>query len=93
MTDLLTAKQAASRLAVHVNTVKRMVRLGQIPHYRIGDRGDLRFDPADIDAWLRKRRVEPSDYPHLRVADPDVDIGPRPDPPPPPPTKRKEATE
>lgn len=56
--DLLTAKQAASRLAVHVNTVKRMVRLGQIPHYRIGDRGDLRFDPADIDAWLATKRKE-----------------------------------
>ena len=59
MTDqLLTAKQAAARLSVHVNTVKRLVRHGEIPHYRLGARGDLRFDPADIDAWLATKRKD-----------------------------------
>ena len=59
LTDqLLTAKQAAARLSVHVNTVKRLVRLGEIPHYRLGTRGDLRFDPADIDAWLATKRKD-----------------------------------
>ena len=55
---LLTAKEAAARLHIHVNSLKRIVRRGQIPHYRFGDRGDLRFAPADVDAWLVKQRVE-----------------------------------
>jgi excisionase family DNA binding protein len=62
LTDqLLTAKQTAALLNVHLNTVKRMVRLGEIPHYRFGVRGDLRFDPADIDAWLATKRKETTD--------------------------------
>ena len=55
---LLTAKEAAARLHVHVNTVKRMVRLGEIAHYRFGVRGDLRFHAEDVDAWLAQQRIE-----------------------------------
>jgi excisionase family DNA binding protein len=62
MTDeLLNAKQVAALLGVHLNTVKRLVKHGEIPHYRLGIRGDLRFDPADIDAWLATKRKETTD--------------------------------
>jgi excisionase family DNA binding protein len=58
---LLTAKEAAKRLHVHVNTVKRMIRSGALPHYRFGERGDIRLSVEDVDAWLRARRKEGTD--------------------------------
>ena len=58
---LLTAKEAAALLRVHVNTVKRMIRNGQLPVYRFGERGDIRISPRDIEAWLKRRRVEAND--------------------------------
>lgn len=42
---LLTAAEAASVLGIHVNTLKRW---RAIPFYRIGSRGDRRYELADI---------------------------------------------
>jgi excisionase family DNA binding protein len=55
--SLLTAKEAAAYLRVHVNTVKRLVKAGELRHYRLG-RGDLRFRREDIDDWLSTKRKE-----------------------------------
>jgi excisionase family DNA binding protein len=56
--QLLTTKQAARLLNVHANTVKRLAKSGKLAHHVISDRGDLRFDRADIDAWLASKRKD-----------------------------------
>lgn len=47
---LLTAAEAAERAAVHVETIRRAVRDGQLAAGRAGR--SLRIDPADLSAWL-----------------------------------------
>lgn len=59
---LLTLKEAATRLCVHVNTLRRWSDAGIIPSFRFGPRGDRRYSEADIRDYLeagarsRKRR-------------------------------------
>jgi len=49
---LLTARQVARLLNVHVNTVRRWNDRGILKAYRIGPRGDRRFNKTDIDMFL-----------------------------------------
>jgi len=49
---LLTARQVARLLNVHVNTVRRWNDRGILKAYRIGPRGDRRFNKQDIDTFL-----------------------------------------
>jgi excisionase family DNA binding protein len=49
---LLTARQVARLLNVHVNTVRRWNDRGILKAYRIGPRGDRRFNKADVDMFL-----------------------------------------
>ena len=46
MSDIITADQVASMLQVHVKTVYRLARQGNIPGNRIG--GSWRFNKHDI---------------------------------------------
>jgi excisionase family DNA binding protein len=50
---LWTTRDVAARLNVSPETVLRRWRRGELPGYRIASNA-LRFDPADIDAWLRE---------------------------------------
>ena len=49
---LLTARQVARLLNVHVNTVRRWNDRGILKAYRIGPRGDRRFSKDDIQVFL-----------------------------------------
>jgi excisionase family DNA binding protein len=49
---LLTARQVARLLNVHVNTVRRWNDRGILKAYRIGPRGDRRFNRDDVDMFL-----------------------------------------
>ena len=54
---LMTTQQVAKALNIHPNTVRRWGNKGILPHYRISNRGDLRFRKEDVDlllfeAWL-----------------------------------------
>jgi len=49
---LLTARQVAKLLNVHVNTVRRWNDRGILKAYRIGPRGDRRFNKTDIEIFL-----------------------------------------
>ena len=53
---LLDYGQAAAHLALPIGTLRAMVHRKTIPHYRIGPR-TVRFDRADLDAWLAAQRV------------------------------------
>jgi excisionase family DNA binding protein len=52
---LLTTRQAAERLAISLATIKRLVRAGQLAYVKIGH--CLRFDPADLAAFIESRKV------------------------------------
>jgi len=52
---LLTVKDIAMRLQVKDKTIYAWATQGKIPSVRIN--GVLRFDPRDIEPWLRSRHV------------------------------------
>jgi excisionase family DNA binding protein len=55
----LDAKAVAKELGVSLPMVRVLVRRGAIGFYRVGRR--LVFDPADVDAYLRRCRVPARD--------------------------------
>lgn len=50
--SVLTVREVAEFLNIHVNTVRRWSNLGILRGYRIGPRGDRRFRRQDIVAFL-----------------------------------------
>ena len=52
----LTVAEAARRLKLSPQTVRRLVHSGQLPAYR-ASAVELRIDPAELEAYLRSRRV------------------------------------
>jgi excisionase family DNA binding protein len=53
--SLLTPRQAADLLNVHVNTLRHWSNKGILETYRIGPRGDRRLRRQDIDNLLLKK--------------------------------------
>lgn len=51
---LLTIRQAAEVLNVHVETLRRWDKAGKLKAIRVNERGDRRYDPKDIEVILRK---------------------------------------
>lgn len=51
-----TPRALALYLAVSERTLRELLRTGEIPSYKIA--GTRRIDPADVDAWLARRRHE-----------------------------------
>ncbi len=56
MEDLLTTKQVAKYLRLNPVTVRRKVARGEIPAVKMGRQ--IRFDQAQIDAWLVQNKTE-----------------------------------
>jgi excisionase family DNA binding protein len=50
--SMLTVRQVARILNVHINTVRRWDDKGMLKAYRIGPRGDRRFSREDIALFL-----------------------------------------
>lgn len=53
MKEVLTPKEAAEYLSVHVRTLYRLVKKGDIPGRKVG--GSWRFKKDALDAWLSGR--------------------------------------
>jgi excisionase family DNA binding protein len=51
--EILTAKDVASYLKVHMLTVHRYAREGKIPAFKIGT--DWRFHRKYIDRWIKEK--------------------------------------
>lgn len=51
---LLTIRQAAEILNVHVETLRRWDKSGKLKAVRFNDRGDRRYDPSNIEKILKK---------------------------------------
>ena len=49
---MLTARQVAEMLNVHINTVRRWDVRGVLKAYRVGPRGDRRFSREDVALFL-----------------------------------------
>ena len=54
--ELLPPREAARSLGMHVNTLKR-IPAAELPYYRLGSRGDRRYQRADLRLYLATRRV------------------------------------
>ncbi len=54
--SLLTAKEVADFMHVHVASVGRWSRQGNIKFYRVGFRGDMRFAMKDVMHFLKESR-------------------------------------
>jgi excisionase family DNA binding protein len=54
---LLTTREVANLLGLSSATVLRRWRAGELPGFRIAS-NCLRFDPDELEAWLRSRRGE-----------------------------------
>jgi len=52
---LLTVREVAAILHVHPNTVREWERQGLLKAHRLGRRRDRRFDPEEVEAFLRRR--------------------------------------
>ena len=52
---MLTTSDVARLLSVHINTVRRWSNQGILKTYRIGSRGDRRFDQKDIERFLDQK--------------------------------------
>jgi excisionase family DNA binding protein len=56
--ELLTAREVAARLKVHVETVKGWLRSGQMRGYPLGDRSGWRVRASEVDAFLERKAEE-----------------------------------
>ncbi len=52
ISPMLTTSDVARLLSVHINTVRRWSNQGILKTYRIGSRGDRRFDQKDVEQFL-----------------------------------------
>ncbi|MFH0864447.1 MAG: helix-turn-helix domain-containing protein [Candidatus Gottesmanbacteria bacterium] len=53
---LLTIRQAAEVLNVHVETLRRWDKSGKLKAIIVNERGDRRYDPRDIEFFLKDRK-------------------------------------
>jgi excisionase family DNA binding protein len=52
--NLLNSSDVAHLLNIHVSTVRRWDKQGMIKSYRIGSRGDRRFEREEITRFLKQ---------------------------------------
>ena len=51
--SLLTVREVARMLNIHVNTARKWSNLGVLKSFRMGPRGDRRFLKEDVDKFLK----------------------------------------
>ncbi len=54
--ELLTIKQAAKVLNVHAETLRRWGKRGKLKAIIVNERGDRRYDPRDIESFLKNKK-------------------------------------
>jgi len=51
--EILTLKEVADYLQCHASTLYRLIKRGDVPHFRLGS--DFRFQKSTIDSWIKKK--------------------------------------
>lgn len=59
--EMLTTRELAKILNLHINTVRKWADNGTITCHRFGKRRDRRFDKKDVRIFLDKCLEEPND--------------------------------
>ena len=64
-----TVEEIAERLKVHPQTVRTLVRSGELPASRIGERGGWRIAESDLLAFMETRKSRPDPAETRRLID------------------------
>ncbi|MEC5425736.1 helix-turn-helix domain-containing protein [Virgibacillus sp. C22-A2] len=51
----MTVKELAGYLGVHTDTIYKMARQNELPHFRV--RGKILFTQVTVNAWIRKQEL------------------------------------
>jgi len=54
MEEYITPEEVAQQAHLHVDTVKRMLRSGQMPGYKIGNQWRIKL--TELNEWLQERK-------------------------------------
>jgi excisionase family DNA binding protein len=57
LSPVMTLKEVAEYLHVHQTTLYKMIRLGEIPSFKIGS--DHRFRRDEIEEWIAEKQLRP----------------------------------
>ena len=57
VTQLLTVKQAAERLACHPSFIYRLIDSGQLPSFKFGFAKGIRVEAAALERYINAHRV------------------------------------
>ncbi|MDR7278681.1 helix-turn-helix domain-containing protein [Catenuloplanes atrovinosus] len=63
--ELLTPIEVAARLKSTTRFVRRLVSERRIAYVKVGRL--VRFEPADVEAYIRAQRIEPTDRAAIRA--------------------------
>jgi excisionase family DNA binding protein len=55
LSPIMTVKEVAEYLHVHQTTLYKMIRLGEIPSFKIGS--DHRFRRDEIEEWIAEKQL------------------------------------
>ena len=64
ISPMLTVREVASLLGIHVNTVRRWSDEGKLHAFRITNRGDRRFTREEISRFLAEMNAPTEDIRH-----------------------------
>lgn len=58
---LLTIPEVADAMKVSEKTVRRLIKRGDLPAFKVGDRGQLRVEEAELERYVESQRVRSGD--------------------------------
>ncbi|MFA5933421.1 MAG: helix-turn-helix domain-containing protein [Microgenomates group bacterium] len=56
LSKLLTIRQAAEIINVHIETLRRWDKSGKLKAIKINKRGDRRYKPEDIESYFKRKK-------------------------------------
>jgi excisionase family DNA binding protein len=61
--ELLTISEVALAMKVSERTVRRLIKSGDLPAYRVGGRGQLRVEMSELERYVEAHRVRAGKLP------------------------------
>jgi excisionase family DNA binding protein len=65
-TKWITTSEVASKLNIHIETVRRWIRTGELPAVNIGGKGGYRMKKTDLDKFLQSRTIRQTKTQHTK---------------------------